>query len=264
MFGGSNSTIKVTHHKPRHVARRYWFAAECSKNSASLHRGADDTQPEAFCHADKLAVPPSAKYLGVILEEELSWKPQIAHLSHKTARTIGQLWRHGQGLSLRARRTWFLSMVLSHGSNSFVTGLSAQLLGRLEKSFKAGIRATLQQRFLTPTAPFLALLSIVSLAHTYTQKVLIFVHRCINGYCSPLLQQLFTTTAPNTVLNDQLITRGQVPNYLQVPFLRGPAGRSSMMFHGSIAWNALSADVRSITAADQFKRARSDIDLLNL
>ena len=251
------------------MARRYWFAAECSKTQLLFikPRGADDTQPEVFCHADKLAITPSAKYLGVILDEELSWKPHIAHLSRKTARTIGQLWRHGQGLSLRARRTWFLSMVLSqlcYGSNSFVPGLSAQLLGRLEKSFKAGIRATLQQRFLTPTAPLLALLSIVGLAHTYTQKVLIFVHRCINGYCSPLLQQLFTTTAPNTVLNDQRITRGQVSNLFQVPFLRGPAGRSSMMFHGSIAWNALSADVRSITAADQFKRALSDIDVLNL
>ena len=120
-------------------------------------RGADDTQPEVFCHADKLAITPSAKYLGVILDEELSWKPHIAHLSRKTARTIGQLWRHGQGLSLRARRTWFLSMVLSqlcYGSNSFVPGLSAQLLGRLEKSFKAGIRATLQQRFLTPPHRF--------------------------------------------------------------------------------------------------------------
>ena len=61
-----------------------------------------------------------------------------------------------------AQRTWFLSMILSqlcYGSNSFFPGLSAHLLGQLEKMFKAGIRATLQQRILTPTAPLLSLLS---------------------------------------------------------------------------------------------------------
>ena len=137
---------------------------------------------------------------------------------------------------------------LCYGSNSFFPGLSAHVLGQLEKMFKACIRTTLQQWLLTPTAPLLSLLSIVSLPHTYTHKIVLFVHRCINTSCSPLLQQIFTRTPPQTVPEDQRTTRGQVSNLLQVPFLRGPAGRSTMMFRGSILWNALPSDFRVIGA----------------
>ena len=205
-------------------------------------RGAAAIQPEVFCNGEKLCVIHTAQYLGLVLDNDLSWAPHVEYIGRKTARTIGQPWRHGRGLSLLARRTWFLSMILSqlcYGSNSFFPGLSAHLLGQLVKMFKAGICATLQQRLLTPTAPLLSLLSIVSLPHTSTHKIVVFVHRCINSSCSPLLQQLFTRMAPETVPEDQGTTRGQVSNLLQVPFLGGPAGRSTMMFRGRILWNAL-------------------------
>ena len=80
--------------------------------------------------------------------------------------------------------------------------------------------------------------------------------------CSPLLQQLFTRTAPETVPEDQRTTRGQVSNLLQVPFLRGPAGRSTMMFRGSILWNALPSDFRVIRVPGPFRKALSAIDIL--
>ena len=210
---------------------------------------------------------PTAQYLGLVLDNDLSWAPHVEYIGPKTARTIGQLWRHGRGLSLLARRTWFLSMILSqlcYGSNSFFPGLSAHLLGQLEKMFKAGIRATLQQRLLTPTALLRSLLSNVSLPHTYTHKIVVFVHRCINFSCSPLLQQLFTRTAPETVSDDQRTILGQVSNLLQVPSLRGSAGRSTMIFRGSILWNALPFDFRVIGVPGPFRKALSAIDILTL
>ena len=84
--------------------------------------------------------------------------------------------------------------------------------------------------------------------------------------CSPLLQQLFTRTAPETVPEDQRTTGGQVSNLLQVlvPFLRGPAGRSTMMFRGSILWNALPSDFRVIRVPGPFRKALSAIDILTL
>ena len=99
--------------------------------------------------------------------------------------------------------------------------------------------------------------------HIHT-KIVVFVHSCIYSSCSPLLHQLFTRTAPGTVPEDQRTTRGQVSNLLQVPFLRGPAGRSTMMFRGSILWNALPSDFRVIGVPGPFQKALSAIDILTL
>ena len=85
-----------------------------------------------------------------------------------------------------------------------------------------------------------------------------------NSSCSPLLQQLFTLTAGETVPEDQRTTRGQVSNLLQVPFFRGPGGRSIMMFRGIILWNALPSDFRVIGVPGPFRKALSAIDILNL
>ena len=44
-------------------------------------RGADNTQPEVFCHADKFAVTTSAKYLGPLALEAWS-RTQFACKTH--------------------------------------------------------------------------------------------------------------------------------------------------------------------------------------
>ena len=160
-------------------------------------RTSPDFNPKVYCGADLLTVTASANYLGVVVDSDLSWDYHIAHIGRKTARTIGQLWRHGRALSLRARRTWLLSMIVSqicYGSNSFFPGLSVRLFDRVEKQFKAGVRATLQQRRLTPTAPLLDLLGIAGLRRQMQAKILVLVYRCLNNLASPLLQNLFQRT----------------------------------------------------------------------
>jgi len=112
-------------------------------------RGGNDVVTPVHCGVDKLETTKSAKYLGVIIDDGLTWHAHVAHLARKTAQTIAQLWRYGKCLSLKARRTWYISMIqarLCYASNCFFPGLSSGLLDRLTKMAKAGIRATLQQR----------------------------------------------------------------------------------------------------------------------
>ena len=92
-----------------------------------------------------------------------------------------------------------------------------------------------------------------------------FENRCQEAPpVAPFLQQLFTRTALETVPEDQRTTRGQVSNLLQFPFFRGPAGRSTMMFRGSILWNALPSDFRVIRVRGPFRKSLSAIDTLTL
>ena len=211
-------------------------------------RGAAIATPDVFCNNEQLEVTATAKYLGVIVDDQLSWRPHVAYVSRRTAQTIGQLWRHGRSLTLRARRSWYTSMVnsqLCYASAAFYPSLTAQLLDRLVKISKAGVRAVFQLPRQTPTAPLISRLNISPLIHHFKLKIVVFVHRCLASNASMLFSPFFLLIAePGLEQSTRRVTRGQVSRLLQIPFVRGPASRASMQFVGSVYWNRLPANIR--------------------
>lgn len=230
-------------------------------------RGANDIQQHVRCRGKVLETAESAKYLGVVIDDKLSWTAHVSHLSRKTACTIGQLWRHGHTLSFKARQTWYISMIqaqLCYGSNCFLASISQQLLDKLHKLSKSGIRAALLQRRLVPTAPLLTLLHISSLPQLLNIKFLVFIHRCLHDRASPLLLPLFSAIAPHDTPSQSRVTRAQVTSLLRVPFLPGPYGRRTVEFIGSTFWNALPIGARTEHDAITFKALVSSLDLVSL
>ena len=59
-------------------------------------RGRDLTPCVVKCKDIVLSVTNVSKYLGVWIDDELTWKPHIEHLSRKCAQATGRLLRHGQ------------------------------------------------------------------------------------------------------------------------------------------------------------------------
>ena len=228
-------------------------------------RGCLDGPSEVKCGTTVLDVTPVTKYLGVMLDDQLSWKPQVDFIASKTATTIGQLWRHGRCLSLNARRAWYMSMiqsVLCYASNCFFPALSKLLLHRLLRIAKSGIRAIFQLPRRTPTAPLFARLSMPQLHQLYVQRLLLFVFRCLHGRASSLFQSYYSLIA--TDVDRSCVTRGQVSQLLRVPLLPGPSGRSSIAFVGSTTWNSLPADIRACDVRHTFQALLSGYDLISL
>ena len=88
--------------------------------------GREATPCIVTCNRLALEVTRTAKYLGVVIDDELTWQPHADYLSRKCGRATGELWRRGRSFSLRARRTWCMSMVqtrLLHASNTFSPSL---------------------------------------------------------------------------------------------------------------------------------------------
>ena len=215
-------------------------------------RGISIDVPNVYCGSSKLDLTPAAKYLGVYIDSELSWRPHIDHIARRTAQTIGQLWRHGRSLTLAARRTWLLSMIcgqLSYASTAFFPSLSAAQLDRLVKIFKSAIRAVFRLPQTTPSAPLLSRLHLSPLLQQYQLKLIVFIHRCLGSNGSRLFDPYFY------YLNQDRVTRGQNSRLLAVPFLQGLAGRSSIHFVGSVYWNSLPSSIRSQTTLYSFKNA---------
>lgn len=222
-------------------------------------RGASaDTVCEVLCGSEKLATTKSARYLGVTIDDELSWRPHVDHVARKTAQAIGQLWRHGRSLSLVARRTWYISMIqsqLCYASNCYFPSITASLLDRLIRISKAGARAILRQPVLTPTEPLLARLHLSPLLHLLKQKILIFVHRCLSSAASVQFNDYYQILAPTPGAEavTHRVTRGQQSRLLQIPFFRGSASRLSIQAVGSSLWNDLPVDIRRHEDVKAFK-----------
>ena len=140
-------------------------------------RGRDATPCIVSCRGTALEVTRTAKYLGVVIDDELTWQPHADHLSRKCGQATGQLWRSGRSFSLRARRTWYISMIQSrllYASNAFSPSLSKGLICRIEKLSKAGVRAVFRVRPHTETSPLRCRLKVKLIAHLFHEKQLFF------------------------------------------------------------------------------------------
>ena len=85
-------------------------------------RGALPEPPQVSCQGQLLDTVHELKYLGAYVDDALSWRRQVEQVSARCARAIGRLWRHGDSLTLVARRSWYISMVqstLSYASNAY-------------------------------------------------------------------------------------------------------------------------------------------------
>ena len=222
--------------------------------------------PVVKCKDQALTVTSTAKYLGVTIDDQLSWQQHVSSVVPKFSVAISQLWRHGRSLPIRARRLWYIGIVqarLTYASTAFFPSLALQLQSRLIKSSKSGIRAIFRLSRRESTAPpLLVSLSIPSLTHIFHYKVLFSVFRCLHDLASPLFCAYFqlTTNTGQASWDDRRIPRGKEQRLLQVPFLPGPSGRHSLTFVGNTLWNALPSDIRLHSAAFAFKLALNRIN----
>lgn len=194
----------------------------------------------------------------------MHWRAHVDHVSRKCARATGQLWRHGQSLTLRARRMWYLSVVqsnLTYASNSFFPSLLKTVLTRLQKLHRAGVRAVFRAKPRTATAPLVFRLRVKPLLQLYLEKVLVFVFRCLHSLSSRLFCNFFSIIASTA---DHPVTRGQVTHLLRIPFLPQQSGRATMQFAAAAFWNKLPSSIRSAGELSTFKHALSSIDLILL
>ena len=192
-----------------------------------------------------------------------AWQPHADHLSRKCGQATGQLWRSGRSFTLRACRTWHLSMLQSrllYASNAFSPSLNNSLISRIEKLSKAGLRAVYRVQPRTESSPLRRQLKVKSITHFYHEKQLIFVFRSLHNISSVLFKDFFNVFQSN---NEGRVSRGQVSFLLQIPFIPGPSGRKRMHFICATRWNKLPHNIRSICNLSQFKCSISEVDLLS-
>ena len=211
------------------------------------------------CCGSSLSIVDTYKYLGVIIDNSLSWDAHIDSVVSKASKKIGALKRAGNSLTQNTRRQFYLAVIqadLMYGSNAFWTTLTSSRKDRLIRLSKRGLRAVINAPPTTRTKYILSLLKISPLETRMQYKLLNHTFRCIHNKASPLLCAQYQVRLP--IHSTHRTTRAQTNTSLIIPRVSKSSGSKSPVFFSTLLWNELPSALRSLTNMYSFRQKLSD------
>ena len=114
-------------------------------------RAIDNLIPKILINDEQIECVSEFNFLGLTIDEHLTWKPHIQKVSNKIARTLGVMCRLKNFLPSHILRMLYNSLVLPHLQYSILTwGFKAS---RLEKLQKRALRIITRSKYNAHTEP---------------------------------------------------------------------------------------------------------------
>lgn len=196
----------------------------------------------------------TAKYLGLLVDEHLTFHPQVEHLCLSVKRKVGAYRHSRHNLSYNARRLFFLSIIqstLEYASSAYINCLSHRSYDLLLAASRTCLKRVFNLDRRTPTVTLYSYTKVATLEQRLNFKQYVFVYRCLHGLASPLLTAVFTPrcAGPRTAA----VTRGQVHNALVLPAAHSQYGLHAISYLGADRWNALPPSYRQARSPAEFR-----------
>ena len=197
------------------------------------------------------------KFLGVLLDEHLTWRYHISELSKKLARTCGILFKVKcllpRSILIMLYNALFLSFV-QYGI--IVWGQTfASYLEPIFKLQKRAVRAISHQTFLAHSYPIFKELKLLRIDDVFKTKLLTFVYESINKLTPVYFHNFFChVTSIHSHNTRQSTSGGQFlaqRNTLQY-------GLRSIRYTGAKQWNGLPTTMRFSSSKFLFKKHLKD------
>ena len=180
-------------------------------------------------------------FLGIILDENLSWKAHISHVAHKISKSIGIIYRSSFYLFKSPLRMLYYALVFPYLQYCITVWGSTYPtnLNRLVILQKRVVRIIDKQDFGVHTSPTFNELKILKLEDIYFFNLAKFIYK----YKHNLLPDCFECP---------LLTVDQVHNYntrnskaFYVPSCRTNFRKFSVNYQGPMLFNTLNSDIRN-------------------
>ena len=174
----------------------------------------------------------TAKFLGVVLDQNLKWNHHIQLVRGKISRTIGIFNKLNRFFPQRILLTLYYSLVYPHITYGIeVWGNAASVhtlpLFRLQKKI---IRIISMANYRAPSEPLFNNLQLLPLNKIYMYRVLFFMYKFVNNRLPQLFNEIFFFSyIPHYNIR-------QVPP-LHLPFYRLEISKRSIMCRGVTLWN---------------------------
>ena len=193
------------------------------------------------------------KFLGVLLDENLSWKYHLSELSKKLARTCGMFFKIRHFLPFVVMICLYNSLFASFLQYGIVVwGLTYVVhIKPIYLLQKRVVRAIAFEHFTSPSTPIFSDLKILKLQDLFQLKLLCFVYDCVNENSPNCFRNFFESVSSvhqygtrQASKNDIFLTRKNTLQY----------GIRSVRFSGAKSWNSIPVDIKRSSSAFSFRQ----------
>lgn len=194
---------------------------------------------------NKLHKVTSIKFLGVIIDSKLTWKPQINQLSNKISQITGTMYRIRNCITTDCLRIIYMSTAYPHllYCSALWGGAFSTLLDGLFVAQKKLVRIMFHKSRYEHTNPLFCENNILKVNNIISLQTCIFVFKSM---------YIHSNNTRFEFLSHNINTRRS--NYLKIPFCRTVFAQRSVSVRGVREWNNLPQDTKTLTSISLFKR----------
>ena len=187
------------------------------------------------------------KFLGVIIDEKISWKYHIRNVQLKISKNTGILYKAKQFLNRASLRIIYCSFILPHLS------YCAEIWGNNYKSAikplinlqKKAVRIVTNSFYTEHTHPLFVELKLLKLEDVIKFQTASTVHKILNGGAVKSIQKLFSLE-----INNYNLRSG---NNIKPIRIKTNRKKFCMAYTGAVVWNSISVELRKVSKINLFK-----------
>ena len=203
-------------------------------------------------HIDGVPINQSnqSKSLGLIIDENLSWKAHIHEISKKVSSGIGALKRVRPFVSMHTAIKIYKGLIEPHFvyCSAVWDGLTQQLSEKLQKLQNRAIRVITKSSYDTSSRLLLNSLGWDNLSSRRAKQKANLMYKCINNLAPAYLCNLFVPRIPNYDFRN-------AEKKLLLPKPRTDYLKHSFSYSGAVLWNNLPEEIRTSNSLAFFKRS---------
>ena len=175
------------------------------------------------------------KFLGFLIDENLTWSKHTAYISNKMAKNVGMLFKLRKTLNTNTLRNLYFALIHSYLNNGITVWGSAanNHLASVFKLQKRAIRAITFSGYRDQTAPPFKSLNILPLDKLYLYNITLFMYKRHHNLIPGIIESIFLTR------QETLATVTRQRNHLHVPFASSRVLSNSLSVKGPLLYNSL-------------------------
>ena len=203
------------------------------------------TIPNLFFSGRQISHVEETKFLGVIIDRNLSWFPQVKAVCSRVSRNIGVMYKIKNLLTEKTLKMLYYSFIypyLYYGI-IFWGGTAKIHFNRVFKLQKRAVRVVTGRGYLDHTTPLFISHSLLKLSDIYSLEIGKFM------YNDQYNRNIFNLTPRSNVHNYNTRNRNQ----LNIPEIRTARAGNFLKSMGVRIWNELSDEIKDSTTMAVFK-----------
>ena len=192
----------------------------------------------------------NTNFLGLNIDQDLSWKHHIKEVTSKISKLSGIMIRVRHYLPLKTLQTIYNALVYPYLTYCNVVWAStySSRLESIHKTQKKIVRIITFSKYLQETRPILLSLGLLTISELNSYLSVLFMFSYFSGNLPSAFSDYFSRN--NTI--HMHYTRSV--NNLHIKFKQTNYGRFSVKCRGAIIWNSLPNSLKEIKSFQLFKR----------